>query len=171
MRQAGATLHRGARASHCRGLSLLRSTSSRRASSVVVAHRLSCSAACGIFPDQGSNPCPLHWQTDSQPLRHQGSPLTVIVYPDVCLPAYTPKLKSIYILVSSPYLLGQSPQSYSEIVSQAIVLSKVPERNQNPQPLRCVFFFQSTHLRDSLPDKTGSYFKQYFLNLSHLYTY
>ena len=26
---------------------------------------LSCSAACGIFPDQGSNPCPLHWQADS----------------------------------------------------------------------------------------------------------
>ena len=35
------------------------------AGSVVVAHRLSCSAACGIFPDQGSNPCPLHWQEDS----------------------------------------------------------------------------------------------------------
>ena len=37
-------------------------------------HGLSCSVACGIFLDQGSNPCPLHWQTDSQPLRHQGSP-------------------------------------------------------------------------------------------------
>ena len=35
------------------------------AGSVVVAHRLRCSAACGIFPDQGSNPCPLHWQVDS----------------------------------------------------------------------------------------------------------
>ena len=33
--------------------------------SVVVAHGFSCSAACGIFPDQGSNPCPLHWQADS----------------------------------------------------------------------------------------------------------
>ena len=53
---------------------LLRSTGSSRAGSVVVAHRPSCSAACGIFPDQGSNPCPLHWQADSQPLRHQGSP-------------------------------------------------------------------------------------------------
>ena len=63
----------------CVGLSLswpllLQSTSSRRAGSVVMAHGLSCSAACGIFPDQGSNPCPLHWQADSQPLRHQGSP-------------------------------------------------------------------------------------------------
>ena len=39
-----------------------------------MAHRPSRSAACGIFPDQGSNPCTLHWQADSQPLRHQGSP-------------------------------------------------------------------------------------------------
>ena len=53
---------------------LLRSTGSRRAGSVIVAHGPSCSAACGIFPDQGSNPCPLHWQEDSQLLRHQGSP-------------------------------------------------------------------------------------------------
>ena len=50
------------------------STGSRRTGSVVVAHGLSCSVACGILPDQGSNPCPLHWQADSQPLRHQGSP-------------------------------------------------------------------------------------------------
>ena len=33
--------------------------------SVVVAHGLSCSAACGILPDQGSKPCLLHWQADS----------------------------------------------------------------------------------------------------------
>ena len=60
----------GHSSSLCAGLSLsrplpLRSTGSRRAGSVVVAHGLSCSTACGIFPDQGSNPCPLHWQADS----------------------------------------------------------------------------------------------------------
>ena len=54
---------------------LLQSTGSRRSGSVIVAHGLSCSTACGIFPDQGSNPRPLHWQADSQPLRHQGSPI------------------------------------------------------------------------------------------------
>ena len=53
-------------------------------SSVVVAHRPSCSAACGIFPDQGSNPCPLHWQADSQPLRHQGSPQGCLYSPRPC---------------------------------------------------------------------------------------
>ena len=42
--------------------------------SVVVVHRLSCSAACGIFPDQGSNPCLLRWQADSLVLSHQGNP-------------------------------------------------------------------------------------------------
>ena len=56
--------------SRCVGLSLsrplpLRSTGSRRAGSVVVAHGPSRSAACGILPDQGMNPCPLHWQADS----------------------------------------------------------------------------------------------------------
>ena len=72
-------------ASRCAGLSLsrpllLQSTGSRRAGSVVVAHGPSHSAACGIFPDQGSNPCPLHWQADSQPLRHQGSPYNIDLY-------------------------------------------------------------------------------------------
>ena len=28
----------------------------------------------GVFLTQGSNPCLLHWQTDSLPLSHQGSP-------------------------------------------------------------------------------------------------
>ena len=55
----------GRSSSRCAGLSLsrplpLRGTGSRRAGSVVVAHGPSCSAACGIFPNQGSNPCPLH---------------------------------------------------------------------------------------------------------------
>ena len=75
----------GHSSSRCAGLSLswpllLRSTGSRRAGSAIVAHGRSCSAACGIFPDQGSNPCPLHWQADSQPLCHQGSPLMLSLY-------------------------------------------------------------------------------------------
>ena len=59
---------------------LLRSTGSRRACSVIVAHGPSRSVACGILPDQGSNPCPLHWQADSQPLRHQGSPYPIFIF-------------------------------------------------------------------------------------------
>ena len=70
----------GHSSSRCVGLSLSRplllwSTVSRRAGSAIMAHGPSCSAVCGIFSDQGSNPCPLHRQADSQPLRHQGSPI------------------------------------------------------------------------------------------------
>ena len=51
--------------SRCAGLSPLRplpprGTGSRRAGSAVVAHGPSRSAARGILPDQGPNPCPLH---------------------------------------------------------------------------------------------------------------
>ena len=42
--------------------------------SVVVAYRLGCFTACGSLPKQGSNPCLLHWQANSLPLSHQGSP-------------------------------------------------------------------------------------------------
>ena len=62
----------GHSSSRCAGLSLSRplslwSTGSRRAGSVVVAHGPSCSEACGILPDQGSNPRPLHCR---QTLNH-----------------------------------------------------------------------------------------------------
>ena len=75
----------GHSSSRCTGLSLsrpllLRSTGSRRTGSVIVAHGPSCSTAYGIFPDQGSNPCPLHWQADSQPLHHQGSPISLFYF-------------------------------------------------------------------------------------------
>ena len=43
-------------------------------SSVVAAHGFSCSMVRGVLPDQGLKPCLLHWQVDSLPLSHQGSP-------------------------------------------------------------------------------------------------
>ena len=53
-------------ASHCGGFSHCKAWALGSQASVVGAHRLSCSAACGIFLDQGSNLCPLHQQVDSQ---------------------------------------------------------------------------------------------------------
>ena len=63
----------------CTGVSLewfllLRSTNPRARASVGVVHGLSCPVACGIFLDQGLNPCPLHGHADSDPLYYQGSP-------------------------------------------------------------------------------------------------
>ena len=43
-------------------LLLLESTGFRHTGSVVVGHGLRCSMADRIFPDQGLNPCPPHWQ-------------------------------------------------------------------------------------------------------------
>ena len=88
--------------SQCADLSLsrpllLRSTGSRHAGSVIVAHGPSRSAACGIFPDQGSNPCPLHWQADSQPLRHQGSPKILFCAPREGEPGSCPKPALLFL--------------------------------------------------------------------------
>lgn len=40
-----------------------------------MAHGLRRSMACRSLLDQGSKPCPLHWQADVYPLHHQGNPL------------------------------------------------------------------------------------------------
>ena len=40
--------------------------------SAVVAHRLRWPVLCGIFPEERSNPCSLHWRVD-----HRGSPMFV----------------------------------------------------------------------------------------------
>ena len=38
---------------------------------LIVEHQFSCPVACGIFPDQGPNPC-------SKPLVHEGNPNTSV---------------------------------------------------------------------------------------------
>ena len=82
-------------ASHWSGISCCEAYSLRTWASAVVAHGLSCFMAflhrppasfsffikCGIFLDQGSNPCPLHWQTGSYPLHYQGSPDPLLLIP------------------------------------------------------------------------------------------
>ena len=48
-------------ASHCGAQALGTQTSVAAARGL---RRCGCLVACGIFPDQGSNLCPLHWQAD-----------------------------------------------------------------------------------------------------------
>ena len=75
---------------------LLQSTGSRHAGTVVVVHGPSRSAACGILPDRGTNPCPLHWQADSQPLHHQGNPNFLLI--SICMEYIFPSLTfSLYL--------------------------------------------------------------------------
>ena len=55
----------GAKTSHCFGFSCCGTWALGEWALVVVPHGLSYPVACGIFLDQGSNPCPLHWRVDS----------------------------------------------------------------------------------------------------------
>ena len=68
-------LHRAALQLQCAGFSQHRLSLPSSGSGLwvqqAVAHSLSCSFACGIFPDQGSNPCFLHWQANSLPPSQQ----------------------------------------------------------------------------------------------------
>ena len=70
----------GCGASHCSGFSCCRTQALGAWASVVVAHRLTHSLACGVFLDQGSKLCPLHWQAYSYPLHHQGSPQPLFLF-------------------------------------------------------------------------------------------
>ena len=45
-------------------------------------HGLGRFSACAISPDQGQNPCFLHWQADSSALSHQGSPISWLLKGD-----------------------------------------------------------------------------------------
>ena len=62
-----------ARASHWGGFSCCRAPALGIRALVAVTHGPSCYAACGIFPERGSNLWPPNWQMDPQPLDHQGS--------------------------------------------------------------------------------------------------
>ena len=74
----------GAWASHCSGFFCCGIRALGTWVSVGVVHRLSCLLACGIFPDQGPNLCPLHWQADLWPGSHQGSPGLTILCQVLC---------------------------------------------------------------------------------------
>ena len=90
-------LHCCAWASHCSGFSHCRARAPGTQSSVVVAHGLSNSVAGGIPPNQGLNPRPMHWQADSQPRRHQGSPPAFFWFPFAWNIFFYPLTFSLYV--------------------------------------------------------------------------
>ena len=64
LQRVRATLRCSAQA-YCGGFSRSLAQALGSQASAAEAHRLSCPAACGVFPDQGSNPCPQNWKADS----------------------------------------------------------------------------------------------------------
>ena len=63
-----------AQVSHCGFFSCCRTWALGLMGSIVAAHELSCSVACGIFLNQGSNLCLLYRQVDSLPLSPREIP-------------------------------------------------------------------------------------------------
>ena len=75
--QAGATPHRGARASHYRGLSCCGAQAPDAQAQQPWLTGLVAPRHAGSSRTRARTPCPLHWQADSQPVHHQGSPQDV----------------------------------------------------------------------------------------------
>ena len=65
-----------------------------------MAHGPSCSVACGIFPDQGSNPCPLHWQVDSYHCTTREVPILAFI-----IAFFFTFLRSLFLHSASNYCL------------------------------------------------------------------
>ena len=103
------------------------------AASLVAEHRLqtrrlsNCGSQaqllCWIFPDQGSNLCPLHWQADSQPLCHQGSPVVSILYVVFTYIFYLSCLDFIVFLNMLFDIFPQFWQAVSHCLLQILLLS------------------------------------------------
>ena len=81
----------------------------------------------GIFPDQGSNPCRLHWQVDSLPLSHQGSPDSLTL--NVCLSETNQSVQFSCSVVSNS-LWPHEPQH-----ARPPCPSPTPGLHPNPCPL------------------------------------
>lgn len=87
----------------CRGLSLVVAPGLWSTGSTVLVHTGSAApVACGVFPQQGLNPCLPHWQVGSFIVSHQGGPFFDFLILSILL-------KVILVLFPSkkmPYLTG-----------------------------------------------------------------
>ena len=77
-----------------------------------MAHGLSCSAAFGIFLDQGSNLRLLHWQVDFLPLSNVGKKVGLKL-----------NIKKMKIMASGPIISWEIDGEIVETVSDFIFLS------------------------------------------------
>ena len=106
--------------------------------SVVVAHRLSCSAACGVLLDQGLNLYLLHWQADSLPLSHQGSP-TIQFWHSLSVSWLLPVLvatDSLFKSVWSILKASWTQQTFIQVLSWGFGLPfQVPSRKALGHPV------------------------------------
>ncbi|XP_059878056.1 COX assembly mitochondrial protein homolog isoform X2 [Delphinus delphis] len=105
-----------------------------------MAHGPSHSTACGILPDRGTNPCPLHRQADSQPLRHQGSPVLHV------LESYEQHLRHVEKDVLIPKIMrekarercSEQVQDFTKCCKDSGILMVVKCRKENSALKECL---------------------------------
>ena len=87
----------------------------------------------GIFPDQGSNPHPLHWQAGSLPLSHQGSPYKRVASLLRASPivSYFSKIIKV-ILMPKRYILRWQILSPFHIISLNFTFPAIAPANERP---------------------------------------
>ena len=98
-----------------------------------MAHGLSCSTACGIFPDQGSNPCPLHWQADSFFFFLINYLFMAALGPRFCARAFSScgKRGPLFIAVRGPLTIVVSP-----VAEHRLQTHRLSSRGSRAQSLR-----------------------------------
>ena len=147
------------------------STGSRHMGSVGASHGLSCPVACGIFPDQGWNLCPLHCRVDSYPLDHQGSPLRNIFIKQLPYASYYPRPLG-YISKQN----GQKPLSlwitHSKYIWWRVAPITPPSNYRSPcnlvtQITDRSFAYAMTNGRNTEGCGTGGLLKDHSWELSH----
>ena len=84
-------------------LLLLWSTGCRHTGPVLVVPWLSCSTACGAFPDQGPNLCPLRWQVDSNHWETSEVQPAVLEVPTPEPPAWGCSVSPVVIITPLPH--------------------------------------------------------------------
>ena len=102
------------------------------------AQAYSCSTAYGIFLDQGLNLCLLHWQADSLPINHHGSPSQVVLLVLSCM-------SSLYIWGINPLSVTLFANIFFHLVGCLFVLLMVSFAVQKLLSLvrSCLFIFAS----------------------------
>ena len=106
--------------------------------SVVVAHGLSCPVAGGIFPDQGSNPCPLHWGWGHgfHCATREAPRVTILMLDKVDFKTRKSEekvLQNIYFAHRSAVLAGRSQRGWTSLPQR---VSAVAVRGGDSSPLK-----------------------------------
>ena len=102
--------------------------------SVVVVHGLCCPEACGMFPDQGSNPCPVAGRFFTTGPPGKSSCLNLYIF-QVC-EGNSKAVTLLYLEVDGPIFLSWEDPLEKEMVTHSSILAWEISRTEEPDGLQ-----------------------------------